>query len=128
MAKPTKSNTKKAVASTAAAKRGKSSAKVRKPAVHAAQDTHLHYDKEELLADYHATFAILVKALAIGVGGAVLYFFGLITYLGGWGHTKSYDYIKEFPDLAQQYEYKGTKLPEFADPSILNNQPAEETH
>lgn len=105
MPQPTKSSTKKA----------------RKPAAHTPG---LHYNKEELLDDYQATFRMLVKALAFGVGGAVVYFFALAIYLGGWGHTKADDYVREFPDFAQQYEYKGTKLPEFADPSILQTQPA----
>jgi hypothetical protein len=80
----------------------------------------LHYNKEDLLHDYRATFSLLVKALAIGVGGAILYFFGMILYLGAYGQTKADEYVREFPDFAQQYEYKGTKLPEFADPTTYN--------
>lgn len=76
----------------------------------------LHYDKDALLADYRATFAMFIKALAIAVGGVLVYFFILIVYLGGWSHTKAEPFIKQFGSRVE-YEYTGTKLPQFGGPA-----------
>ncbi len=91
--------------------RSKASAK------HAAPETSdLHYDKQALLQDYQSTFNIFMKALMVGVGGALVYFFIFVVYLGGWSHTKSADYAKEFNGRYPQ-DYTGLKLPEFGGPA-----------
>lgn len=82
----------------------------------------LHYNKQSVHEDYAATFRMFMVALAIGVLGAVIYFFGMVIFLGGWGHTKTDDYIREFGTRIQ-YDYKGTRLPEYDNPALLN-QPA----
>lgn len=76
----------------------------------------LHYDKTKLLADYHATFAMFIKALAIAVGGVLLYFFVFVVYLGGWSHTPAKPFVEEFGSRIE-YDYHGTKLPEFGGPA-----------
>ncbi|MBI1308439.1 MAG: hypothetical protein GC129_01075 [Proteobacteria bacterium] len=83
----------------------------------------LHYNKEKLESHYTSTFSRFMKALAIGVGGAVLYFFGVITFLGGWGHTHTQPYVQEFGDRID-YQYSGTKLPMYQNPALAN-QPAQ---
>jgi hypothetical protein len=67
---------------------------------------------------------MFMLALAVGVGGALVYFFGMVVYLGGWSHTKAEGFVKEFPTIAQEYGYKGLKLPEYTDPGILDREPA----
>lgn len=76
----------------------------------------LHYDKEALLAEYRSTFSMFITALALAVGGAVLFFFVFIVYLGGWSHTKAEPFVEQFGSRIE-YEYKGTKLPEFGGPA-----------
>lgn len=85
-----------------------------KPAVHGSPA--LHYSKEALLKDYQQTYGIFMKALTVGVIGALVYFFVFITYLGGWSHTKADDYAKEFNSRYPQ-DYSGLKLPEFGGPA-----------
>lgn len=69
----------------------------------------LHYDKEALLAEYEATHGLMGKALFILVGGALLYFFIMITFLGNT-NTKHEDFVKQFGDRIT-IEYEGKKLP-----------------
>ncbi|NBV54600.1 MAG: hypothetical protein EBR79_02675 [Proteobacteria bacterium] len=78
---------------------------------------HLHYDKQKLLKDYTTTFALMMATMVIGVAGALAYFFGLITYLGGWSHSKSTPFVNTFADRIT-LEYQGTKLPMYQDPSL----------
>lgn len=111
----------------------KSAAKA-KPAAHKATAAHghaanhLHYNKEELLEGYRGTFSMFMKTLMIGVGGAVLYFFFVILYLGAYGHSHTDNYIKEFGTRIQ-YDYKGTKLPMYEDPSLAGKPAdAQSTH
>jgi len=83
----------------------------------------LHYDKNKVLKGYQQTFSMFMKALIIGVGGAVIYFFGVLIYLGLYGHTHTDSYVQEFGSRIQ-YEYKGTKLPMYEDPSLATKAPA----
>lgn len=78
----------------------------------------LHYSREDLHDDYTKTFAVFMRMLAIGVLGALVYFFIMIIYLGAFGHTKTDDYVREFGTRVQ-YDYKGLRLPEYDDPSLL---------
>ena len=80
----------------------------------------LHYNKTALLADYSSTYSMFMKTLAIGIGGALVYFFILAVYLGGWGHTKSDDYVRAFGTRID-YGYSGLRLPEFDDPSLVQD-------
>lgn len=77
---------------------------------------HLHYDKNALLAEYHGTFGMFIKALALAVGIVLLFFFVFIYYLGDKGHTRAKPFIDEFGSTIE-YDYKGTKLPEFGGPA-----------
>lgn len=77
----------------------------------------LHYNKGALIKEYQGTFGLLGVMLLVGIGGALVYFFGLAVYLGGWSHTKAAPYVEEFADRIQ-YEYKGTKLPMYENPEL----------
>ncbi len=135
MAQPTKSKNKPAAkpaaktpAKPAAKPAVKAATKVaaKAPAVKAAVSATqhhtpgLHYNKEELLADYARTYSAFMVALAIGIVGALIYFFAMIVYLGAKGHTPGDDYVRAFGSRIQ-YEYKGLRLPQYDDPSLLNN-------
>ena len=87
----------------------------------------LHYNKDDLHSDYTKTYGAFLAALAIGIVGALIYFFGMIVYLGAKGHTPTDDYVREFGSRIQ-YEYKGLRLPEYDDPSLLDKKPAPEAH
>lgn len=113
MAQPTKSKSNPAKPAAKVAVQAKSAATHTEPK--------LHYNKKELLADYTQTYSVFMKMLAIGIGGALVYFFILIVYLGGWGHTRGTDYVREFGDRIQ-YDYKGLRLPEYDDPSLVQKQ------
>jgi hypothetical protein len=89
-----------------------------KPQKAAANTPGLHYNKDEVLADYTATYGVFMKMLIIGIGGALVYFFILIVYLGGVGHTPGDDYVRAFGTRID-YDYKGLRLPQYDDPSIL---------
>jgi len=115
MAQPTKSKSKPAIAAKPATK------PAAKAVVHAPEATpKLHYSKKELHADYTQTYNVFMKMLAIGIGGALVYFFILIVYLGGWGHTRGDDYVREFGERIQ-YDYKGLRLPQYDDPSLVQD-------
>ncbi|RYG59912.1 MAG: hypothetical protein EON60_08990 [Alphaproteobacteria bacterium] len=79
----------------------------------------LHYNKDDLHADYTQTYGMFLKMLAIGIAGALVYFFIMIVYLGAIGHTPGDDYVREFGSRIQ-YDYKGLRLPQYDDPSILS--------
>ena len=70
----------------------------------------LHYDKEALEKEYTQTYAMFMKVMVIGIGGAVAFFFGMIVYLGGWSHTPHKEFFDTFKDRFT-VEYEGTKLP-----------------
>ena len=70
----------------------------------------LHYSRDDLHADYTQTYGVFMKMLAIGIGGALVYFFAMIIYLGALGHTPGDDYVREFGSRIQ-YDYKGLRLP-----------------
>ncbi len=73
----------------------------------------------EVERDYSATYGMFMKAAAIGVVGAIIYFFVLAIYLGGWSHTHSDDFVRDFmADGRIEMEYKGTKLPMFENPAL----------
>lgn len=110
MAQPTKSKSKPATKPLAKA--------ASKAAAHA--EPKLHYNKQALLADYTQTYKVFMLMLAIGIGGALVYFFILMVYLGGWGQTRGTDYVREFGERIQ-YDYKGLRLPEYDDPSLVQN-------
>lgn len=74
-----------------------------------------HYDTDKLLEEYRGTFSMFMNVLAVAVGGAVLFFFVFIFYLGGWSHTKAEPFVKDFGGRIE-YEYHGTKLPMFGGP------------
>jgi hypothetical protein len=76
----------------------------------------LHYNKTELLKDYQHTYAWFMKVGALGVLGAIAYFFALAVYLGGRAHTHSDTFVQDFGSRIT-YDYAGTKLPMFEDPS-----------
>lgn len=71
----------------------------------------LHYNKEELIAEYEATHGIMGKVLFVMIGGALLYFFIMITFLGNT-NTKHEDFMKQFGDRIT-IEYDGKKLPAY---------------
>lgn len=79
-------------------------------------ETKLHYNKKALLDDYQATYGIFMKTLMIGIGGALVYFFIFVVYLGGWSHTPAADYVHTFGSRIQ-YDYSGQKLPMYEDPA-----------
>ncbi len=128
MAKPTISKTKDsgstAVGSKAIKSSSKAAAHAAAPKKASANTPGLHYNKDDVLADYTATYGIFMKMLVIGIGGALVYFFIMIVYLGAIGHTPGDDYVREFGTRIQ-YDYKGLRLPQYDDPSILNAKPAE---
>ncbi|RYG59800.1 MAG: hypothetical protein EON60_09300 [Alphaproteobacteria bacterium] len=113
MAKPTTSKTKVSGPSTAAGSKAIISSSK------AAVTPGLHYNKDDLHADYTQTYGVFMKMLAIGIGGALVYFFIMIVYLGAIGHTPGDDYVREFGSRIQ-YDYKGLRLPQYDDPSILS--------
>jgi hypothetical protein len=75
-----------------------------------------HYDTEALVEEYRKTFGVFIAALFICVAGALVYFFVFVVYLGGWSHTKGEDFVKDFGSRIE-YEYHGTKLPQFGGPA-----------
>jgi hypothetical protein len=79
----------------------------------------LHYNMHEVEKDYTATYGMFMKAGAIGIVGAVIYFFALAVYLGGWGHTHSDEFVRDFAaDGRIELDYKGTKLPMYENPAL----------
>lgn len=70
----------------------------------------LHYDKDALLKDYEQTFSIMVKAVGAVVALALIYFFVMAVYLGGWSHTKHDPFVERFGDRVE-IDYDGLKTP-----------------
>ncbi|PZP39075.1 MAG: hypothetical protein DI585_05270 [Pseudomonas fluorescens] len=137
MPQPTKSSSRsssksRAVAAKATTRKHAQTAPRSAPVAVAKPKTHttpgLHYNRDELHADYTRTYGIFMKMLAIGIGGALVYFFIMIIYLGAFGHTPGNDYVREFGTRIQ-YDYKGLRLPQYDDPSLLNTPTTtKETH
>ena len=82
----------------------------KKTAAKKKSSTALHYDKEALLADYQQTFGIMVKAVWGVVIFALIYFFIMAVYLGGWSHTKHDPFVEQFGDRVE-IDYDGLKTP-----------------
>ena len=121
MAKPIISSTKastKAVAKPAKAAHGHAA-----PVKASPNTPGLHYSRDDLHADYTQTYTVFMKMLTIGIGGALVYFFTMIIYLGAFGHTPGDDYVREFGSRIQ-YDYKGLRLPQYDDPSLVAPKPA----
>lgn len=80
----------------------------------------LHYDKEALHKEYNHTFHIMMKAMVAIVGMALVYFFFMAMYLGGWGHTDHDTFVKQFggEEGRIQTDYDGLKLPSEGGASI----------
>jgi hypothetical protein len=98
----------------------------KRKSIHEGAGVHdVHYNKGELLKDYQLTFRIFVTGLMCAVLTALVYFFGLAVYLGGWGQTKAAPFVKEFGDRAMP-TYKGLKLPEFGGPQTPQAAPPQE--
>jgi uncharacterized sodium:solute symporter family permease YidK len=70
----------------------------------------LHYDKEALLQEYKNTFKIALWTVSAIIAFALLYFFVLATYLGGWGHTKHEPFHTRYSEEIDM-DYDGLKLP-----------------
>ena len=81
-------------------------------AVPKAASTGLHYDKTALLQEYTGTFDMMMKATVISIGAVLLYFFVMITFLGGFSMSKTNDFHEKFSDrIDLGSNYDGTKLP-----------------
>ena len=79
----------------------------------------LHYSMAEVEKDYTETYGMFMKAAAVGIVGAILYFFALAVFLGGWGHTPTKDFVRDFvADGRIEPEYAGTKLPMYENPAL----------
>ena len=127
MAKPTTSSIKKPAAGSSikAAKPAVAHTKHHTPDTKHSLPTHgLHYNRDDLHTDYAVTYRWFMIALAVGIVGALIYFFIMIIYLGAKGHTPTDDYVREFGSRIQ-YDYKGLRLPEYDDPSLLDKKPTE---
>lgn len=80
-----------------------------------AASTGLHYDKTALLQEYTGTFDMMMKATVISIGAVLLYFFVMITFLGGFSMSKTNDFHEKFSDrIDLGSNYDGTKLPMYA--------------
>lgn len=69
----------------------------------------LHYDKDALIHEYTHTYGLIMKVLGVFVVLVVLYFMGLVVYLGGFSHTKHDPWVKQFGERIE-IEYDGLKL------------------
>ena len=69
----------------------------------------LHYDKNAVIKEYERTYNVMGIALAALVGGALVYFFAMMVYLGH-SNTNHTDFHKQFSDRID-IDYSGTKLP-----------------
>lgn len=69
----------------------------------------LHYNKDALLAEYSQTFHLLMKATAVVIVVAVLYFFVMLEGVtrSNPGHT---EYFEKF-NADYPLDYSGKKLP-----------------
>jgi len=78
----------------------------------AAKPAALHYNKAAVLKEYTATFDVMMKATVLSIGGILLYFFIMITFLGGFSHEKTNSFVEKFSDrIDLGASYDGTKLP-----------------
>lgn len=85
-------------------------APTKKAAIKKSSEPTLHYDKNALLEEYQNTYRIALWTVGSIIGFALLYFFVLATYLGGWAHTKHEPFFKKFGEDVD-IEYDGLKLP-----------------
>lgn len=76
----------------------------------------LHYNKEALLEGYRSTYSWFIPALTGSIGCALLFFFGIIVYLGAHGQTPTKPFVDTFADRIT-IEYKGTRLPMYGGPA-----------
>ena len=106
-AKPAaKKATKKTTAKTAAKKAAPKKAAAKK------ETGGLHYDKAALLKEYNSTFDIMMKATVFSIGGVLVYFFIMVTFLGGVSHEKTNSFVEKFSDRIDLGSgYDGLKLP-----------------
>lgn len=76
----------------------------------------LHYNKEALLAGYRGTYSWFIPTLAAAIACALLFFFGILVYLGFYGQTPTTPFVNKFADRIT-IEYKGTRLPMYGGPA-----------
>lgn len=75
----------------------------------------LHYDKVALLKEYSGTFDMMMKATVISIGCVLLYFFMMVTFLGGFSHEKTNSFAEHFGDRIDiGANYDGLKLPMYS--------------
>lgn len=92
-------------------------AAVEAAALKAAEKIHhgpLHYNKNALLKEYLNTYGHMMAITGVFVVTVLLYFFGLLVFIGRDGVGHAGDFVKHFGsrvDMSQ--EYTGLKLPEF---------------
>lgn len=87
----------------------------------------LHYNLTEVEQDYTATYGMFMKAAAVGIIGAVIYFFALALFLGDSGHTRPEPFVKDFvADGRVDVEYAGKKLPMYENPALATPSEAKE--
>ena len=71
----------------------------------------LHYNKDDLHADYQQSYGFFIKSLVWGIGSVLVFFLIFIIYLGGVSHTPHKDQYDTFKDRFT-HEYEGSlKLP-----------------
>lgn len=105
---PKKTAAKKAVKATSAKKLVTAKATPKA----AAKTAVLHYDKAAVLKEYSLTFDVMMKATVLSIGGILLYFFIMITFLGGFSHEKTDSFVEKFSDrIDLGAGYDGLKLP-----------------
>lgn len=74
-----------------------------------AAEPKLHYNKKALLAEYNQTYVIFMKATAIAIGIAVLYFFVMLEGVTRTNSTHT-EYFEKF-HADYPIDYSGKKLP-----------------
>lgn len=106
---------KKTAAPKAAPKAVAKNATVKKAGTKAAaapKSTGLHYDKAAVIKEYNTTFDLMMKATVFSIGGVLLYFFFMATFLGGFSHEKTNSFVEKFSDrIDLGSSYDGLKLP-----------------
>ncbi len=113
---PAKKPATKTAAKTAAAKQAtKKVASQKKTLESSASNGALHYDKVALLKEYSGTFDMMMKATVISIGCVLLYFFMMVTFLGGFSHEKTNSFAEHFGDRIDiGANYDGLKLPMYS--------------
>ena len=113
---PTKKPATKTAAKSATAKQAtKKVASQKKTLESSASNGALHYDKVALLKEYSGTFDMMMKATVISIGCVLLYFFMMVTFLGGFSHEKTNSFAEHFGDRIDiGANYDGLKLPMYS--------------